>query len=259
MTLALGVGATIGGQVISRAGRYVFVVVAGTAIMASGMYLLSLMGTDTTRLEATRNTAVVGFGLGLMMPSLVIAVQNAFSYEVLGVVTSSVTFFRSIGGTIGIAVLGSLLTSRLNSELAANIPARAREVAPPPLMERLADPQVLLSPGGMAGLREASERLGGEAAAVFEQVIAAMRLSLAEAIDYVFFVAMAISLVALAISFLLREVPLRKTLEAPAAVGAPGSAAAAVPAGLPLGAGPEPAFPATDDALSGPDPPKAAL
>src|SRR3972149_7487357 len=120
---------------------------------------------ETSRLVATRNMAIVGFGLGFMMPSLVIAVQNAFSYQVLGVVTSSVTFFRSIGGTIGVAVLGSLLTSRLNSELAANIPADAREAIPAPMMERLADPEVLLSPGGMAKLREASAQLGGEAAA----------------------------------------------------------------------------------------------
>jgi len=221
MTLALVVGATIGGQVISKFGRYVAVVVGGAAIMTFGMYLLSLMGTDTGRLIATRNMAVVGFGLGLMMPSLVIAVQNAFSYEVLGVVTSSVTFFRSIGGTIGVAVLGSLLTSRLNSELAANIPPSVREAVPPSLMERLADPEVLLSPGGMARLREASTQLGGDAAVVFDQVIAGMRGALAEAIDYVFFVAMVVSLAALIVSLLLREVPLRKTLEMPAAAAAP--------------------------------------
>jgi len=256
MTLALAVGATIGGQIISRAGRYVLVVVAGAAIMTFGIYLLSLMGTDTTRLVATRNMAVVGFGLGFMMPSLVIAVQNAFSYEVLGVVTSSVTFFRSIGGTIGMAVLGSLLTSRLNSELAANIPASAREALPAPLMERLSDPQVLLSPGGLARLREASAQLGGESAAAFDQVIEGMRVALATSIDHVFFMAMVTSMAAAAISVLLREVPLRKTLEMPSAAGAPGVSPTPVPGDPPLEGLTGPAFSASGDRLGRPDSPE---
>jgi hypothetical protein len=254
MTLALAVGATIGGQIISRAGRYVVVVVAGAAIMSFGMYLLSLMGTETSRLVATRNMAIVGFGLGFMMPSLVIAVQNAFSYQVLGVVTSSVTFFRSIGGTIGVAVLGSLLTSRLNSELAVNIPEDAREAIPAPMMERLADPEVLLSPGGMARLREASAQLGGEAAAAFDQVIAGMRVALAEAIDYVFFVAMIVSLAALIISLLLREVPLRKTLDLPVAAGAEAMSVAGDP---PPENPARPALFTAGDPPRGRDPPEA--
>jgi len=220
MTLSLVAGATIGGQVISRFGRYVGVVVSGAVIMTVGVYLLSLMDIDTGRLAATRDMIVVGFGLGLMMPALVIAVQNAFAYEVLGVVTSSVTFFRSIGGTIGVAVLGSLLTSRLHSELGASIPAGARQALPPAVMERVADPEVLLSPGGMGQLRAASERFSGEAAAAFEQVIDGMRIALAESIAHVFFVAMVVSLAAVVASLLLREVPLRKTLETPIAASA---------------------------------------
>jgi EmrB/QacA subfamily drug resistance transporter len=258
MTLSLAVGATIGGQIISRAGRYVAVVVVGAAIMTFGMYLLSLMGTDTSRLEATRNMAVVGFGLGFMMPSLVIAVQNAFSYQVLGVVTSSVTFFRSIGGTIGVAVLGSLMTTRLNSELATNIPASVREAAPPSLMDRLADPEVLLSPGGMAQLRAASERLGGDAAAIFDQVIAGMRVSLSEAIDYVFFVAMIISLVAVIVSLLLKEVPLRKTLDMPAAAAAPEAGLAPTFVDPSPAAVAQHALSATVDFQEDPQPPEAS-
>lgn len=254
MTLALAVGATIGGQIMSRVGRYVVVVVAGSVIMTIGMYLLSLMGTDTGRLEATRNMAIVGFGLGLMMPALVIAVQNAFSYQVLGVVTSSVTFFRSIGGTIGVAVLGSLLTGRLNSELAVNIPAGARDAMPAAIMERLADPEVLLSPGGMAQLREASAQLGGEAAAAFDQVIAGMRVALSEAIGYVFFVAMVISLAALIVSLLLKEVPLRKTLDMPAVASEAGRAPAFAD---PPEAAARPALSASGESPEDPQPPGA--
>ena len=213
MTLAMVVGATIGGQIISRTGRYVATTVFGMAVMAFGTFLLSRMGVDTAQFTAVRNMAVVGFGLGLTMPSLVIAVQNAFPYQLLGVVTSSITFFRSIGGTLGVAILGSLLTSRLASELNRNIPADVRAATPPDLLKPMTDPQVLLSPGAMAQLREASVRLGGDAAAAFERVIAALRLSLANSIEHAFFVALILVSAAFFVSLFLREMPLRKTIE----------------------------------------------
>ncbi len=228
MTLSMVVGATIGGQVISRTGRYVLVTVVGMAAMVGGTFLLSRMGVDTAQFTAVRNMAVVGFGLGLTMPSLVIAVQNAFPYHLLGVVTSSITFFRSIGGTLGVAILGSLLTSRLGSELSTNIPADVRETAPPALLERISDPQLLLSPGAMARLRDVSTQLGGEAATAFERVIGALRLSLADSIGHAYVFAVIVIALAFGVSLFLRDVPRRKTVEtAPAAMAGLGPQALA--------------------------------
>jgi EmrB/QacA subfamily drug resistance transporter len=111
------------GQIISRTGRYKPFPIAGTAVMAIGLALLSTMTARTTRLEASAFMFVLGLGLGSVMQVLVLAVQNAVDYADLGVATSGATLFRSIGGSVGTAVLGSIFSNRLSAELAAKLPA----------------------------------------------------------------------------------------------------------------------------------------
>ncbi len=111
------------GQIISRTGKYKPFPIAGTAIMVVGLALLSTMDAHTTRLAASGFMFVLGLGLGLVMQVLVLAVQNAVGYEDLGVATSGATLFRSIGGAVGTAVLGSIFSNRLKAELASSLPA----------------------------------------------------------------------------------------------------------------------------------------
>jgi hypothetical protein len=113
------------GQLISRTGTYKPFPIAGTAIMVVGLALLSTMGPHTTRLTASAFMFVLGLGLGLVMQVLVLAVQNAVDYKDLGVATSGATLFRSIGGSVGTAVLGSIFSNRLSSEVASLIPRSA--------------------------------------------------------------------------------------------------------------------------------------
>jgi EmrB/QacA subfamily drug resistance transporter len=113
------------GQIISRTGKYKPFPIAGTAIMVVGLALLSTMNAHTTRLVASAFMFVLGLGLGLVMQVLVLAVQNAVGYEDLGVATSGATLFRSIGGAVGTAVLGSIFSNRLSAELASSLPASA--------------------------------------------------------------------------------------------------------------------------------------
>jgi EmrB/QacA subfamily drug resistance transporter len=115
------------GQLISRTGRYKPFPIAGTAIMVIGLLLLSRMDAHTSRLAASAFMFVLGLGLGLVMQVLVLAVQNAVDYSELGVATSGATLFRSIGGSVGTAVLGSIFSNRLSALLTAHLPARARE------------------------------------------------------------------------------------------------------------------------------------
>jgi EmrB/QacA subfamily drug resistance transporter len=116
------------GQVISRLGRYKPFPVAGTAILTGGFLLLSTMGTGTSSLHAGLDLLVVGFGLGLVMQVLVLAVQNAVDYSQLGVATSGATLFRSIGGALGTAVFGAIFSSRLTASLAHQLGAGAPHV-----------------------------------------------------------------------------------------------------------------------------------
>jgi EmrB/QacA subfamily drug resistance transporter len=113
------------GQIISRTGRYKPFPIAGTAIMVVGLALLSTMDPQTTRLTASAFMFVLGLGLGMVMQVLVLAVQNAVDYKDLGVATSGATLFRSIGGSVGTAVLGSIFSNRLSAQLASVLPPTA--------------------------------------------------------------------------------------------------------------------------------------
>src|ERR1019366_6368329 len=88
--------------------------------------LLSTMPARTGRLEASAFMFVLGLGLGLVMQVVVLAGQNAVEYRDLGVATSGATLFRSIGGSVGTAVLGSIFSNRLSAELSSSLPASAR-------------------------------------------------------------------------------------------------------------------------------------
>ncbi|MHB8689793.1 MAG: MDR family MFS transporter [Solirubrobacteraceae bacterium] len=106
------------GQVISRTGQYKPFPILGSAIMIAGLLLLSGMSASTSTAVASAYMFVLGLGLGMVMQVLVLAVQNAVEYSDLGVATSGATLFRSIGGSVGTAILGSIFSSRLRSELA---------------------------------------------------------------------------------------------------------------------------------------------
>jgi EmrB/QacA subfamily drug resistance transporter len=106
------------GQVISRTGQYKPFPILGSAIMIVGLLLLSGMSASTSTAVASAYMFVLGLGLGMVMQVLVLAVQNAVEYSDLGVATSGATLFRSIGGSVGTAILGSIFSARLAHQLA---------------------------------------------------------------------------------------------------------------------------------------------
>jgi EmrB/QacA subfamily drug resistance transporter len=114
---------TLSGQLISRTGRYKVFPVAGTAIAAVGMWLLSTMTPATGRVTSTVYMIVVGIGIGLVMQVVILATQNAVGRRDLGIATGTVSFFRSVGGSFGVAVFGAIFTNRLADELARRLPA----------------------------------------------------------------------------------------------------------------------------------------
>ena len=113
----------VSGQIITRTGRYRAFPIAGTAVMVIGLYLLSRLGLSTSKAEVSLYMFVLGLGLGMVMQVLILAVQNAVEYRDLGSATSGATLFRSIGGSLGTAVLGSIFSSRLTDELTRSIGA----------------------------------------------------------------------------------------------------------------------------------------
>lgn len=115
----------VSGQLISRTGRYKIFPVVGTAVMTTGLFLLSRLSATSTTTTASILVLLLGIGLGMVMQVLVIAVQNAVDYRDLGVATSAATLFRLIGGSLGTAVLGAIFASRLTVNLARLLPADA--------------------------------------------------------------------------------------------------------------------------------------
>ncbi|GAA3601076.1 MFS transporter [Nonomuraea rosea] len=107
----------ISGQIISKTGKYRFLPITGTAVAGVGMSLLSTMTEQSSLFTLGVYLLVLGIGLGMTMQVLVIVVQNAVDFKDLGVATSGATFFRSIGGSFGVATLGSVFTATLNADL----------------------------------------------------------------------------------------------------------------------------------------------
>ncbi|WP_250635606.1 multidrug efflux MFS transporter MdtP [Bacillus sp. (in: firmicutes)] len=116
MMISMIITSIIGGQLVYKIGIKPQII-TGMIVMAGGFLLLTTLDLDTSKLVATSYMAIIGLGMGLVMPILTLALQESFSKEELGVVTSSSQFFRSIGGTFGITMLGAVMNARSGSLL----------------------------------------------------------------------------------------------------------------------------------------------
>jgi EmrB/QacA subfamily drug resistance transporter len=207
----------VGGQLLSRTGRYKILAMIGFIIAAIGMFLLSRMTPTTTQGEVVRNMLVTGLGIGVMMSLFTIVVQNAFPYRQLGEVTASLTFFRSIGSTMGVAVMGTIMTNGFQNALQSNIPATVKRIVPADRLAQLENPQLLLAPDFVAKIQHNFAALGPQGLIIFRQLIEAIQKSLSTAITNVFFLGFIIMVLGFVTVLFLREIPLRKSNTAPVA------------------------------------------
>ena len=213
LMLGMVVSSVLTGQIVSRTGRYRLLAIGGSAVLAAGMLLLTRMSAESSHAIAIRNMVVVGVGLGIGMPVLGLAVQNAVPYRLLGVVSSTSQFFRQIGGMLGVAIFGTLITTHLRDNLQANLPQEVTGTAPPAVLERLENPQVLLSPTALEQMEGAFASLGEAGPRLFEETIGAMRMTLSDGLELVFLLAFAIAFLAFLTTIFLPEIPLRATID----------------------------------------------
>ncbi len=122
MMLGLLLTSIASGFLISKFGRYKVFPIVGTVVMTVGLVLLWRLGTGSSLLTAAGDMLVVGLGIGMVMQVLVLAVQNSVDHRLLGVATSGAILFRQIGGSIGIALFGAVFANRLHANLAAALP-----------------------------------------------------------------------------------------------------------------------------------------
>ncbi len=217
MMMSMVVTATLAGQTLSRfGGHYRIQGLIGIAIMAAGMALMSRMTANTSFAQAVGSIVVMGLGLGITFPSFTISVQNAVPHNLLGVVTSATQFYRSVGGALGLAVLGSFMAGRFAAKLNDSLPPDVRDALPEDqLTEMSNNPQALVNPDALSSLKAELAGRGEEGAEVLSGLLTALRETLASAISDVFVfgaIALAVGFVA---TLFLKEVPLRTRTGAP--------------------------------------------
>jgi EmrB/QacA subfamily drug resistance transporter len=210
MMLGFMFSSIIGGQLLSRTGRYKFLALFGFAVASLGMFLLSRMDATTGNGEVVRDMIITGLGMGVMMSLFTIIVQNAFPIRQLGEVTATLTFFRSIGSAIGVAVMGTILTNDFQNSLQSNMPRTLAQVIPASRLSQFQNPQALLDPSVVAQLQHSFARFGTQGIVLLNELIGAIRTSLATAVANVFLLGFIAMLLALFVTFFLREIPLRR-------------------------------------------------
>jgi len=122
MMIAMAISSAITGQVMSRLGRYRVLGVIGLSTMVAGMAILSQLDVTSSRRDVTMAMIVFGVGLGASMPLFMLAVQNAVEYRVMGIATSTMQFLRSVGGTMGVAIMFTVIQSHYHDGLAEHVP-----------------------------------------------------------------------------------------------------------------------------------------
>ena len=218
MMLGVVVGATSSGQALSRLGsHYRLQGLLGLAIMGTGSFLVSQMTGGTGYARAVANIVILGVGLGITLPTFTLAVQNAVPYRVMGVATASVQFFRTMGGTVGLAVLGSLMASRFASAVRSTVNFGPEDGVPPDVISQLMDnPRALVGEGAVERLQNSIAGVSPQGANLAEQIVTSLKSALASAIGDVFLVILVTVAVAFVATLFLRR--MRRGGEVSAAV-----------------------------------------
>jgi EmrB/QacA subfamily drug resistance transporter len=196
LVLGLLIASVSSGNVVSRTGAYRIFPIIGCLVMAGGLYLLSLMGADTSRWLQSLYMFVLGLGIGLSMQVLTIVVQNTVEYADLGTATSAVTFFRTLGGSFGAAVFGTIYANQLAPKLTAGIATAVRAGG--------VNPTVLI------GAARNPRSLHSLPAATARPIVDAY----ANSLHTVFLWSVAVALLGFVVALFLKQVPLRGSARA---------------------------------------------
>ena len=212
LALASIAGAVIGGQLITKTGRYWWIALASAAIMIAGLLLLLRLDIHSTSLDIVVALLVLGPGVGSGLSLYTITVQNAMPGKV-GQATSAVVFFRQLGQSIGLVAIGAVVTASYIPAFHKALPAALRQVMPSQLIKAFENPLVLTSPDIMAPIRAGFERYGAQGHAAFNEVLNAVKLGLAESIHGAILLSLGLMIFTFIVVCFLKEVPLRSREE----------------------------------------------
>ncbi|UWE03325.1 MDR family MFS transporter [Laceyella sacchari] len=208
LIISMMVFSTISGQIVSKTGKYKVLSIFGLVTMTGASYLLYLSDPSTTPLTLVSKLVLFGIGLGICFPIFSLTAQNALEHRYLGVATSTNQLFRQLGGTVGVAIMGTIMSTQLNEKL-THIP----------LLDKITNSRVqldgshyestlkaLLDPQKLGEIRA---HLPSAQMAQFDHLVMELRHTIDEAIGGIFLFIMLSLLVCVVLSFFIKEIELR--------------------------------------------------
>src|SRR5437870_2916820 len=178
------------GQLMVRIKRYRYIGTVGAVILTIGLVLLAQVNVGTPEIEVVRDLVLIGLGVGVGMPLYLNATQSAVDVRYLGVVSSQIQFWRNIGSTVGVAILGAVLSHELTQKIVASIPPQFAGALP-----ANGNAQAIFDPSVMQKIPPA--------------VLVAIRTALASSLHDIFLIAAVVASLSVVLSLFLQEVPLR--------------------------------------------------
>jgi hypothetical protein len=218
-------GSIVSGQVIAARGKYKVNAIAGMVVSILGAALLLRLGLDSTNSDVVLAMVVLGAGMGVGMSLYTLVVQNALPTKI-GQATSSLTFFRSIGSTIALAAMGTVMNAAYLPAFESALPASVAQAVPAQVLEGLHNPQILLSPEAQTQLAGQFAQAGAQGQALFTALMDAVRTGLVAGIHWVFLFSLVLMAIGLVAVFFLPEIELRggrKKVNDEAGAGASGA------------------------------------
>jgi len=211
MTMTLGlVGASAwGGNLITKTGKYKRQATLGLTVSVVGLLLLSQMDMNISQWQLVMYLILVGFGIGMGLTVFTLTVQNSVGQEYLGVATASTQLFRSIGGTVGVALLGTVLNTTMKEKMTSFDSSQVPDEAKATLV-KFQDPNLLLDHTRIDAIRG---QLPEQMLPLFNELMLHLQVALTHALSNVFLLAAIVMAIAAILTFAIKEVPLRSQKE----------------------------------------------
>jgi MFS family permease len=194
MMLTMMVVSIFAGQVITKTGKYRIFPIVGGVGMTVAMVLLSFVDADTSKLQLALSMSALGFGMGFLMQTSMLIAQNSVEQKDLGVASSTATFFRSIGGSFGVALFGTIFVRHLKDDVASQLGSEAADK--------------LVSGGGQFDPRGVQTLAAPVKEALFHGIASGLATVFVWAIPFAATVAV--------LAYFIREVKLRSSMDTPA-------------------------------------------
>ena len=201
--ISLTIASIITGQLIAKTGKYKVWSILGFVIILAGIFPLCTMTAETSALQVLAFSTLLGLGSGMMFPIFSIAVQNVFPPQQLGLVTSSIQFFRNMGAAVGTAICGSILLFNINN----GFDGISSATLPPQTVQLLKNPRVLTNPESIAQI---TSQLSPDVLSECNRILGQAKLVMANSLDMVFLCGVVMAGAGLIAVLLLKEVPLAR-------------------------------------------------